>query len=306
MTSPLIPEVFAAAGLPIGLLPDRECRPGDRVARILPAVAKPWGFTANVQVVTGGLDSFLASVGSGIHEPGDACLNSGSNSVVALLARNSGAARFTWRGFPLLSRPTWVGGRILQSAGTLACGNDSFAETLLQAASLRAPLAIHHLLADFLDQRQPKNGEIRARLAEYLQSYSAIEVFRLLLDAIFLAQRMVLDDLEQQSERAAHLFRRRTGGIPRSESATSRRPRKNDRSSADHRQRSIGGRHAGRHGIGVWECGAGGLDRREAMPRLPSARESIRPLTKACGPSIATRPRIGQVNSVQRYRTITF
>ena len=199
MTTPKIPEVFAAADLPPKLLPERECRSGEMVGQLSTELANQWGFPAAVSVVSGGLDSFLASVGSGIREPGDACLNSGSNSVVALLARENGAARFEWNGLPLLSRPSWPGGRVLQLAGRLARLHEPLDDALSEAARLPPPLADDRLLADFFEPGQREGEKIRDRLSQYLQNHSAVELLRLVLDAIFLGQRMMLEELENES-----------------------------------------------------------------------------------------------------------
>ena len=105
------PAVFSAAGLSPSLFPEVEAEPGGRVGGVATDAAGTLGIAAGVPVVAGGLDSFLGSVGSGICEPGDACINGGSSSVVALLARPPAVGRFELAGHQLLSRPIRTSGR---------------------------------------------------------------------------------------------------------------------------------------------------------------------------------------------------
>ena len=120
-----------------------------------------------------------------------------------------------------------------KSARRLANMDDSPVEVLLEAADLRPPLAIHRLLADLLDPGQRDDRMIQDRLLQYLQQHSVVEVLRLLLDAIFLGQRMMLEELEHAKRAgAANLQRGRTGGLPCDQSTASRRAGKNDRRAA--------------------------------------------------------------------------
>jgi sugar (pentulose or hexulose) kinase len=210
-TSPNVPDVFAAAKLSLALLPENECRPGEVVGEISSAAAEELGLEASLRVVSGGLDSFLASVGSGMREPGDACLNTGSAAVVAMLAPAECAGRFEWMGFPILSRLIRPGGRTLQWAARLAGADDSLAGLLAQAAHWQPPLSIHCRLAHFMREANGEDREVRSALADLAARYSPSETCRLLVDAIFLSQRRTLEELEQQAGPAWHV--RSVGGL---------------------------------------------------------------------------------------------
>jgi sugar (pentulose or hexulose) kinase len=201
-SSPNVPEVFAAAELPLSLLPERVCRPGELVGTILSDVACELGLDGGVKVVAGGLDSFVASVGSGMRAPGDACLNTGSSSVVALLTASACQGRFEWLGYQMLSRPTWPGGRILEKARGPDDGDGALADQLVRAADLRPPLEIHGLLPELLRQADCEFPDARSILAAMAERHSSVEVVRLLVDAIFVRQRLVLEELEQHGEPA--------------------------------------------------------------------------------------------------------
>ncbi len=272
MTSPKMPEVFVAADLPTGLLSARECLPGEIVGRIRADLAAEWKLDPAVEVVAGGLDSFLASVGSGIREPGDACLNCGSNSVVALLTRESHDARFEWHELSLLSRPTWPGGRVLQLTRTLADLDDAFDDAILEAASLQPPLAIERLLPELLGSGGRENRKIRKQISHYLQGHTAVEVLRLLLDAIFLGQRMMLEELEQQGEPARRVYS--VGGLAAYPVVNQLQADVLGRAIEIPRSTDSGARgaaHAGLHGLGALHGLRFDLARRTAKPWLRSA-----------------------------------
>lgn len=110
-TSPWPQAILAAAGLPPSLVPEHDVAAGSVAGEISRTAANLLGVSPAVPVVAGGLDSFLGAVGSGICEPGDACLNGGSSSVVSLLARPPAIGRFELAGLPLLSQPVRTRGR---------------------------------------------------------------------------------------------------------------------------------------------------------------------------------------------------
>jgi xylulokinase len=211
ITSPKAPDAFVAANLPLGLFPERECRPGEVVGRVSLEAARPLGLHASVEVISGGLDSFLASVGSGMCEPGDACLNTGSSSVVALLGRPDCAGRFEWAGFQLLSRPLPLGGRTLDRASRHCGRGDSLADLLPRAAQMRPSPRIHDLLPEFIRAAHHPDREVQRLLAEMAERDPPFQMFRLLLDAIFLSQRKALEELQQQGEPARRI--RAVGGL---------------------------------------------------------------------------------------------
>jgi sugar (pentulose or hexulose) kinase len=88
----------------------------------------------------------------------------------------------------------------------LAGLGDPLTEALLEAASLRPPLSIHRRLVDLLDPWQREERTVDEQISQCLRRHSAVEVLRLLLDAIFLGQRMMLEELEQQSEPARRVY----------------------------------------------------------------------------------------------------
>lgn len=189
---PGAPEVFAAAGLPAGLLPPRELKPGETAGPLSPAAAGVLGLPAGLPVMAGGLDSFLGSVGSGICEPGDACINAGSASVVALVARPPVSGRFTLAGRPLASRPVGVGGRTLERAHALT-GSPRPLPDLLEEAARRGP-------GDSLGARDLDFGDLgpagldRA-LPELACEGDPVEAIRRVLTAVCRAEGRVLEEL---------------------------------------------------------------------------------------------------------------
>lgn len=80
-----------------------------------PALRRPPGsivgtsIDANVPVVVGGVDSWLAAVGSGITQLGDVCINGGSSGIVAQLTAPGPHARFELAGLGLVSEPIRFG-----------------------------------------------------------------------------------------------------------------------------------------------------------------------------------------------------
>ena len=182
------------AGLPHGLFGTRQLRAGETAGAMDAGVARRLGLGSPIPVVTGGLDSFLSSVGSGIAEPGDACLGTGSSAVAALLARPPAAGRFAWRGLALLSRVLPLGGRALQWVQT-ASGEARPLEVLLQEAarlpSPRSAAALGSLLFAGADG-------VRAALAEALRDRGPVACCRLVLDALAVAQSRALARFEEE------------------------------------------------------------------------------------------------------------
>jgi sugar (pentulose or hexulose) kinase len=189
---PGAPEILAAAGLPAVLLPPRELKPGETAGPLSPAAADALGLPAGIPVVAGGLDSFLGSVGSGISEPGDACLNAGSASVVALVARPPAAGRFTLAGHPLASRPVGVGGRTLERAQALT-GSPRPLPELLEEAARRGPGG--GLGAGSLDPGELDPGGLERALPELVCGGDPVEAIRRVLTAVCQAEGRVLEEL---------------------------------------------------------------------------------------------------------------
>ena len=194
-----------------GCFRNSECRPGDVVGPIALDAANELGLPTSVQVIAGGLDSFLASIGSGLCEPGDACLNTGSASVVALLARPGSTGRFEWAGYPLLSRPIRAAGRMLRWAAPANISDDAFAELLSSAARLRASVSMHRLLPELVHAAYACETDLRAHVNDVSKQHTPSETIRLLLDAIFLRQRQVLTEMEGESQPARKI--RSVGGL---------------------------------------------------------------------------------------------
>ena len=198
MTSPRVSAIFAKAGLPLSLLPETECRPGERAGEILPEIARAWELGAAVPVIAGGLDSFLGTVGSGLREPGDACINTGSSAVVAVLDRPGRIGRFEWAGYPIQSRPTFPGGRILPVARRSNDPDGSSTDRLREAARQSPPARILRPLVGRLRDAKRDDGEIRDWLAESAQQATPSEMDHLRLVAVFRGQRDALEELERK------------------------------------------------------------------------------------------------------------
>lgn len=165
-----VPWLFEAVGLSPALLPDRGCNPGEIVGPMQTSIAEELRLPPAVPVIAGGLDSLLAAIGSGLSETGDACLNSGSASVVAVMGLPSREGRFEWNGLPIMSRPVSPGGREL----TLACDELGLSATT-----------------------DPIGKAVRLQPAVNRSTDSPTAKFRLLLDVVLLNQRRMLEQLEQ-------------------------------------------------------------------------------------------------------------
>jgi hypothetical protein len=104
-------------------------------------------------------------------ETGDACLNSGSATVVAIMGLPGREGRFEWNGLPVMSRPLSPGGRALHEARHEWGLDTSTSDPIGAAARLQPPLP----------------GA----------NHSPLERFRLLLDRVLFNQRALLEQLER-------------------------------------------------------------------------------------------------------------
>jgi len=63
-------------------------RPGEAFGTLLPQVSTQFGFSKNIQVISGGPDFFAAILGSGVTEIGQACDRTGSSEGINLCTQN--------------------------------------------------------------------------------------------------------------------------------------------------------------------------------------------------------------------------
>lgn len=198
VTSPIVPEILQAAQLPLRMFPVIVLQPGNLAGVMQADAAQQLNLTTEVPVVAAGLDSFLASLGSGICELGDACLSTGSAAGAALLAPATCNGRFPWCDYQLLSQPIRLGGRLLELILEITPPAVELSDLLQAAGQLRHPLRAHRVLEELIEESNIDDWFIRAVISQLAQRHDAAEILRLLLDAIFLVQRRVLDELATQ------------------------------------------------------------------------------------------------------------
>lgn len=203
--------IFNAGDLPLDLLPKIEVEAGELIGGITPDAAGQLGLPVATPVITGGLDSFLASFGSGICEPGDACINTGSSTIVALVTGPNHRARFRLGEYSLMSQPVRLGGRILSWAQKRSDKGVSLPDLLEQAIHLQKPVLNQDILTNFLPAMKVEDHEGGELYSELSRRYSCVEIFRFLLDAILLWQRQTLNELQENN--TAVLRVRSVGGL---------------------------------------------------------------------------------------------
>lgn len=196
-TSPKVPILLTAAGLSPELLPDRVCTPGNVAGTLRRAIADEFGFQPDVPVIAGGLDSFLAAVGSGLSEPGDGCVTSGSATVVALMGGPGCEGRFAWNGLPLMSRPVSPGGRALRQARQAWGLDGSTPDAIRDAARLEPPSPTDRPFVDWAGSFARGEGLALPVPSAASSKQSPMVRFRWLLDEVLLGQRTVLEALER-------------------------------------------------------------------------------------------------------------
>lgn len=203
-TVPTSPDVEAAAGPCRRLFRSKPHRAGQRMAETLPEVTRLLGLRAPVPVVAGGLDSFLASIGSGILEPGDACWNTGSSAVGALLLQGPARGRFTWAGRPLASQVLLLGGRAVSWAQERAFPGGTLPEFLSESARTRAPLRLEPVVA-LLQAAARGAPAVRGTLARLARRATPGEVGRAVLVALSFELRHLLETWERQGQPARRI-----------------------------------------------------------------------------------------------------
>jgi xylulokinase len=197
-TSPNLPEIFEAAGLSAKLLPEIELTAGEVAGTLSPVAADQLGLAPQTRVIAAGLDSFLAAIGSGIAKEGECCLAVGTSSGVAMLTDAPIGARFEWCGHRLLSKRIHLGGRLLE---WLTDANEAgFPELFRSAANLPVPLRSQPHLPQLLDD-SADDARLQSCLSEIAPQYDRAEVFRLVLDSVFLCQRLVVRDFQNYAGR---------------------------------------------------------------------------------------------------------
>lgn len=209
MTGAISREICAAGDLSLDLLPKTEVEAGELVGGVSMDAAEQLGLPVATPVVTGGLDSFLASFGSGICEPGDACINTGSSTIVALVTAPNNLARFQLGEYALMSQPVRLGGSILSWVQEYSGRKTSLPDLLLQATQLPTSILGQDALGVFLSDMNVAEHEGRDMYQKLSQHHSSVENFRFLLDAILLRQRQALNDLQENN---AAILRVRSAG----------------------------------------------------------------------------------------------
>jgi xylulokinase len=206
-------RVFAAAKLPPQIIPQRECRPGETVGSLLPEIGRKLGLSPATAVVSGGLDSFLGSVGSGIQQPGDACVNTGSSAVVALLTDTDCVGRFEFADCQLLSQPVGPAGRSIGLFAQAAGRIESADKLLTEALATRPSAWGRRLLPELVQQAPADEVAIQATVLEMVRRHSPVEVLHLLIDVLVLRERAALEEIEQRAEPAQRIWL--VGGLTR-------------------------------------------------------------------------------------------
>ncbi len=197
-------DVAQLAGIPSAWRPRRRCRPGERVATSTRALASRTGLREGTPIVVGGIDSWLASAGSGVRELGDACINGGSSAIVAQLVPAGAGGRFVLDGLGLVSEPVRLGGGLLDPMFR-SHGTDAWEALMTRAsASTRTddpPLALW----------SSSRATIEGVLREVADSGGPEIAARIAVERMLLAQRRALDTIETQRGRAREV--RVVGGL---------------------------------------------------------------------------------------------
>jgi sugar (pentulose or hexulose) kinase len=181
-------EALELAGLPDGAFP--ESRPQEEIASGLTAeAAEALGLIANTPVVVGCHDGVAANIGTGIVQPGDACITLGSNLVVRAVTGERLPDCF---GYPILNdRWAWVRGahgiaaQIDAIVGVLDGGGDPV--TPERHAALTAAAETIDVLPDELEMPTlPRgfDGERRQQAREALAAgFSPGQIYRATLES---------------------------------------------------------------------------------------------------------------------------
>lgn len=196
-TAPRPWRAFAAADLPEALLPATERATGDDVGHLAADAADRLQLSADVRVVTGGLDSYLAVVGSGIGAPGDVCIIGGSSAIVSLVVPTTSSAatraRFQLGPYPLLSDATKTSGLALDWARRVL-GGAPMDELLAAAAEVPAGADGLVFLPYLAGERAPtRRPSARAALFGATLDHGADAIFRAVVEGVVFSQRHVLD-----------------------------------------------------------------------------------------------------------------
>jgi xylulokinase len=78
-------EAIQSLGLDPGLLPARQCRPGETIGPLLPDIAAEIGLQAGTPVIAGTVDAFAAWIGTGTVTKGILCNTVGTSDGVAIV-----------------------------------------------------------------------------------------------------------------------------------------------------------------------------------------------------------------------------
>ena len=244
-SSPKAAAVLAAADLPLELIAERCCQPGEIVGQLSAGAAKQFELSTAVVVVAGGLDSFLASIGSGICQPGDACLSLGSSAIVALLSRGGPAGRFQWANCQLHSQPIRPGGSALPWARQLAAPDAKLDDLILAAADLPPSPRPAECFADWIGTGRSTDSQVQRELAELAQAPSA-RADSAAAGSGFSRPASGADSAGTRGGAGdADSVGRPIGEPSHGESTASRRAGPGDRSAKGHRQRRVGRGDAG-------------------------------------------------------------
>jgi xylulokinase len=196
MQSIAAPEIEAAE-LDTRLIPEPWV-PGELVGRVDAETADFTGLPAGTPVVAGFIDGILGVLGSGVRQPGDACMNSGTSGTFSLLS------------LPPLGYPIFglnIMGSAMNTSGkaldwfleSIARRGASYAELLDEAAG--APpgsdglLFLPHLAGERAPVRDPRS---RAAWVGLTLGHDRRHLVRAVLEGVAFGFRAIQDSLEAE------------------------------------------------------------------------------------------------------------
>jgi len=204
----------------LGLDPDKFppfIRPGDSYGTILPPVARRFGFSLNVPVITGGPDFFAAILGAGVTEPGQACDRTGSSEGINLCTVSRvNDQRLMSYGHPV--KPYWNLSGIINTTGKAIewcidlLGIDNFDDFITLAGQSRSGSGGLVFLPYLAGERAPVwDPSVRGLWRGIGLSCGRAEFANSVLEGTVFAIRDVIGVMEESGERVEQL--RVTGGL---------------------------------------------------------------------------------------------
>jgi xylulokinase len=208
--------VLEKLGLDAGKFPP-FIRPGDSYGTILPSVARRFGFSHNVPVITGGPDFFAAILGAGVTEPGQACDRTGSSEGINLCTRGRvNDQRLMSYGHPV--KPYWNLSGVINTTGKAIewcidlLGIDNFDDFIALAGQSRSGSGGLVFLPYLAGERAPVwDPSARGLWRGIGLSCGRAEFANSVLEGTAFAIRDVIGVMEESGERTEQL--RVTGGL---------------------------------------------------------------------------------------------